>query len=419
MRERGLVKHPLPQRIMHWFNAASFLLLWLTGIAVITNSGYQIGPRFYVDAMNSVVGGPQRLLRIHVDIGIAWIVVLAASTLLDPHGLSWRFLRDLKPGRNDLAWLRTRLGAELSGDLERLPAQGAYNAGQKLFGVTAVVGSIVIATSGIAMWFGLADGSVGRWLVLVHLTTVGIVMAFFFVHIAMAAFLKEERPALKSMLRGDVDVEYAEHHHAEWIADHGLEGEPLVREQRFALPRTIFGGIRRLVVRIHRAPAAKLSSPYVAGVGLGLAVLAGFVVLGHGPGASGFFSRAGATIAGKVDPDFVASNAYWSGALEEPLGQYWLTWTVGGIAIGGFVSALLAGRIEFGIDRGSLVSRKARLGMALGGGVIVGVATRLARGCTSHHLSEAALLSVGSWVFLAMVFIGGFGAAFSFRKVWR
>ena len=74
---------------------------------------------------------------------------------------------------------------------------------------------------------------------------------------------------------------------------------------------------------------------------------------------------------------------------------------------------------EFGIDRGSLVSRKARLGMALGGGVIVGVATRLARGCTSHHLSEAALLSVGSWVFLAMVFIGGFGAAFSFRKVWR
>ena len=115
----------------------------------------------------------------------------------------------------------------------------------------------------------------------------------------------------------------------------------------------------------------------------------------------------------------MAANAYWSGALDEPLGQYWLTWTVGGIAIGGFISALLSGRIEFGIDRGSLVSRKARLGMALGGGILVGVATRLARGCTSHHLSEGALMSVGSWVFLSAVFVGGFAAAFFFRRVWR
>ena len=418
MSEGRLVKHPLPQRITHWFNAASFLLLWLTGIAVITNSGYQIGPRFYVDAMNDLVGGPQHLLRIHVYIGIVWISVLATSFLLDPHGLSLRFLRDLKPGRNDFAWLKTRLGAELSGDLGSLPKQGAYNAGQKLFGVTALVGSTVIAASGIAMWFGLAGGAVGRWLVLLHLTTVGIVIAFFFVHFAMAALLKEERPALKSIVRGDVDVEYAEHHHAEWIAEHG-DGEPLTDEQRFALPRKVFGAIRSVVVRVHRAPAAKLSSPYTAGVGLGLAVIAGFVVLGHGPGASGFFSRLGATVAGEVDTDFVAANAYWSGALDEPLGQYWLTWTVGGIAIGGFISALLSGRIEFGIDRGSLVSRKARLGMALGGGILVGVATRLARGCTSHHLSEGALMSVGSWVFLSAVFVGGFAAAFFFRRVWR
>ncbi|MDX2344582.1 MAG: hypothetical protein QNL12_13035 [Acidimicrobiia bacterium] len=51
--------------------------------------------------------------------------------------------------------------------------------------------------------------------------------------------------------------------------------------------------------------------------------------------------------------------------------------------------------------------------------MVVGIATRLARGCTSHHLSEAALFSAGSWLFLAAVFIGGFGAAFAFKRVWR
>ncbi|MEZ5249364.1 MAG: cytochrome b/b6 domain-containing protein [Ilumatobacteraceae bacterium] len=414
-----LVKHPLPQRVVHWFNATCFLLLWLTGIAIITNSGYQIGPRFYVDAMNSLVGGPQHLLRIHVYLGIGWFGILAVSFVLDPHGLSMRFLRDLKPSSNDLAWLKARLGAELAGDTGSLPAQGAYNAGQKLFGVTALLGSIVIATSGLAMWFGLVGGWLARSLVLIHLVTVGVVIAFFFVHLAMAAFLKEERPALKSMVHGDVDPGYAHHHHADWIAEHGDDGEPLDRRQRFALPRAVAALVRRPIERAHRAQARPLSSPYVAGFGLGLVVLAGFVILGHGPGSSGFFSRLGAVVAGEVDRDWVESNAYWSSALDEPLTSYWLTWTVAGIALGGLVSALLARRIAFGIDRGSLVSRRARLAMALGGGVVVGIATRLARGCTSHHLSEGALLSVGSWVFLLSVFVGGFTAAFLFKKVWR
>jgi len=269
------------------------------------------------------------------------------------------------------------------------------------------------------MWFGTGGGSLGRTLVLIHLITVGVVIAFFFVHFAMAALMKEERPALKSMVTGEVDAEYAEHHHAEWYQEHGDEGEPLKAEERFALPRIVFRTIRRLGLRVHQARPETFGSPYVAGIGLGLSVLAGFALLGHGPGASGFFSRLGAFGVSEIAPDYVAANAYWSPTLESNLSSYWLTWAVGGIAVGGFVSALLAGRIKFGIDRGSLVSSRARLGYALIGGIVVGVATRLARGCTSHHLSEAALLSLGSWLFLGAVFIGGFTSAFFFRRLWR
>jgi hypothetical protein len=115
----------------------------------------------------------------------------------------------------------------------------------------------------------------------------------------------------------------------------------------------------------------------------------------------------------------VASNAYWGPVLERGFWDYWLTWAVDGIALDGFVSAILAGRIKFGIDRVSLISRPTRLAIALGGGMIGGFSTRTTRGCTSHHLSESSLLSLGSWLFLGAAFVGGFATAFMFKKVWR
>ena len=403
---------------MHWFNAGSFLFLWLTGIAIITNSGYQIGPTFYIDTVNSLFGGAANLLHVHVYVGIVWFSVMVLSFLIDPHGLSLRFLKDLVPTRNDLAWLKARPKAEFDRSAT-LPDQGAYNAGQKAFGIVVLVGVTVIGVSGLLMWFGTGGGALSRWMVLIHLITVGVVVAFFFVHFSMAALITEERPALVSMVTGEVDPDYAEHHHAEWYEEHTAGGEPLVAEERFALPRAGWGYIKRFFLRMNDATPQKLGSPYLAGIGLGLTILFGMIVLGNGPGASGFFSRLGAYSLAVVAPDHVASNDYWGPVLDRGLWDYWLTWAVLGIALGGFISALLAGRIKFGIDRGSLVSRSARLAMALGGGVIVGFSTRITRGCTSHHLSEAALLSLGSWLFLGAVFIGGFAAAFMFKKVWR
>ena len=48
------------------------------------------------------------------------------------------------------------------------------------------------------------------------------------------------------------------------------------------------------------------------------------------------------------------------------------------------------------------------------------IGAHLARGCTSGQaLTGGALLNVGSWAFMIMVFVGGYAAAWFMRWQWR
>jgi uncharacterized protein len=52
--------------------------------------------------------------------------------------------------------------------------------------------------------------------------------------------------------------------------------------------------------------------------------------------------------------------------------------------------------------------------------VLMGVGAKFARGCTSGQaLSGGALLSVGSWIFIASCFAAGYVLAPAARRLWR
>lgn len=164
-------------------------------------------------------------------------------------------------------------------------------------------------------------------------------------------------------------------------------------------------------------------NPYLAGVGLGLVLLAAFVLMGRGLGASGAFSS---TLAWTVDllaPAHAAANEYYQGYLGDgsthPL-KAWLVFEVLGVLAGALLSGLLAGRVRVDVEKGPRVSNAARLAAALAGGMLMAVGAHLARGCTSGQaLTGGALLNVGSWAFMLMVFVGGYGAAYFMRWQWR
>lgn len=162
-------------------------------------------------------------------------------------------------------------------------------------------------------------------------------------------------------------------------------------------------------------------NPYLAGIGLGLVLVFAYVVLGAGLGASGAIARTSAVIASGLAPEAVASNPYFAPWFAEgsPLAHY-LVFMAAGVFLGGLASALTAGRVAPGVERGARASIGLRLALALGGGMLAGFASRMAQGCTSGQaLSGGALLLSGSWAFMFAVFAGGFGAAWFVRKEWQ
>jgi formate dehydrogenase subunit gamma len=104
----------------------------------------------------------------------------------------------------------------------RIPDQGFYNVGQKLFAVPSVLGGIVIAVSGIIMALSnvyFTNTGIVRWAILIHFVTVGLVFAGLLIHIYMASIAAGERPAFISMFTGSVPEDYAKHHHRLWYEE--------------------------------------------------------------------------------------------------------------------------------------------------------------------------------------------------------
>jgi uncharacterized membrane protein YedE/YeeE len=165
----------------------------------------------------------------------------------------------------------------------------------------------------------------------------------------------------------------------------------------------------------------KFWNPYLAGVALGLVLLGTLVIMGNGLGASGASLRIGVSLAGAVASGWVESVPGLARAWNHghPF-DFWLSFEVLGVLLGGFVAAYTSGRLRLETLAAPGFPRGQRLLLALLGGLLMGAAARVSRGCTSGQaLTGGALQSVGSWAFMFAVFGGGYAAAYFVRRQWR
>ncbi len=166
---------------------------------------------------------------------------------------------------------------------------------------------------------------------------------------------------------------------------------------------------------------SKFWNPYAGGVALGLVLLVTFLLMGKGLGASGATYRLGVWALNGVAPAHAERVPAVAGVIEDghPLDD-WLVFEVIGVLIGGVLAAITSGRFSREVLKGPTSSSARRIGLAIAGGMLMGFAAKLSRGCTSGQaLSGGAVMSVGSWAFMLSVFAGGYAAAPFLRRQWR
>jgi formate dehydrogenase subunit gamma len=218
MLQRQIKKHHVAIILLHWFNAATWILEVATGAALISSRLFRIAPDWYLAILNGLFGTRGNLLRFHVALGLVWIAVFLVygifgfRTYLRAEVLK----KEIALDRDDVRWLVVRTLRILGRSDEALPMQGVYNAGQKLFSMVVYAMLPVVMVTGVIMAFRLFSPWVVGWAVVLHFTAVGAVVAGLVIHVYMGAVFPEEKPAFFSMFTGTVNELFAYNHHFKW-----------------------------------------------------------------------------------------------------------------------------------------------------------------------------------------------------------
>ena len=223
-------RHTMDAMLMHWFNTICWLLLLASGVGLVDNPVLQPFCMKWVQITHAIFGNGAALLEFHITVGVVWSLGFLMYGLARLKQITLPFIKEVLTfsPRTDVEWLSKkilsltvgtrvmqRLGLKMS-----LPDQGFYNVGQKIFGITALLGGIVIAVTGWIMTYtqqDLVGQGVVQWAILIHFFTAGIVFAGLLAHIYMAVIAKGQMPVFLSMITGKVPADYALFHHKRWV----------------------------------------------------------------------------------------------------------------------------------------------------------------------------------------------------------
>jgi len=156
-------------------------------------------------------------------------------------------------------------------------------------------------------------------------------------------------------------------------------------------------------------------SPYVVGILIGLLNIIALIVSDKVLGASTAYARVSGMLRKIINKESVKKNEYYLKIAPE---IDWEFMMVIGIVLGALISSSISG--DFGVVLvppmwANEISNSffVRFIIAIAGGIILGIGSRWAGGCTSGHgISGTGQLSIISWVASIFYFVGGIITAF-------
>ena len=222
--ERTIRRFSRAERALHWVHASAFFLLLGSGLVL------------YVPRLSELVARRQLVKDVHLYTALAWAVLVTLLLLVGlRHGLRETIREIERFDADDLRWLLRRGGRP-----------GRFNAGQKLNSIVTAAFAVLFAVSGFLLWYGERDTRFRLAnTILLHDGLMYAALVLLAGHLYLSLVHPSTRHALRGMIQGTVDPEWARRHHPRWAAladdadvwTEGRDGEPerLVEDDRLAV----------------------------------------------------------------------------------------------------------------------------------------------------------------------------------------
>jgi len=200
-----LVRYTFQERANHWINALAYSYCMVTGLALFTP---------YLFWLATVLGGGGTIRFWHPWVGLVYF----ASIIW----MQSKWKADMAPIPEDEAWDKN-LKYYIENQDDKMPPQGRFNAGQKMFWKGMFWCSLLLLISGIVLWFPEVISQNPRlqslhWLLtlcaLLHSVTALITIGFFIIHVYMSVWMTPG--SMKAMMDGTVSSTWARAHHRLW-----------------------------------------------------------------------------------------------------------------------------------------------------------------------------------------------------------
>ncbi|MCW2923916.1 MAG: hypothetical protein JWM98_1320 [Thermoleophilia bacterium] len=205
-----IARFTLTERVLHWEVVVAFAVMLATGLIL------------YFPSLSGLMSRPAAK-GVHLWAAIALGVGFTLVAVLGNRRAVLRSAREVQYlDADDMAWLKAGPAAQM-GRVSPAP-QGRFNAGQKLNTAMLSGGMVLMYVTGFLLWYGERhtewrfEGSVP-----VHDLFTLFLVLLVTGHVYLAVIHPHTRAAMRGMVTGEVDREFAEHHHATWVAQHDAE----------------------------------------------------------------------------------------------------------------------------------------------------------------------------------------------------
>lgn len=208
--QRRVLRFNLAERTAHWILAVTFLLLFLTGAALVFRG------------LGGLLGqsGLRFTSRMHHLMGYVFTFGPAVVLLFGTPRTTREWLRSIFTWtKDDLAFL-AGFPKEFFGLKPKLPKQGKFNAGEKVNSLLTLFGSaLMVGTGWIMLYRDSFPKSVLAWAYPLHDAGALLLGSVILGHIYLALLHPGSRESINGMLHGTVSERFAREHHARWYEE--------------------------------------------------------------------------------------------------------------------------------------------------------------------------------------------------------